>query len=58
MEKVEEKAMNGISAKYVTVLGILLFSLVQLDGTRDSQSIEAHLDLIQNGNLVTVVVSE
>jgi len=49
--------MNGISVKYVAICGILLFSLIQTDETRDNQLIEAHLDLIKNENQIAVVGS-
>jgi hypothetical protein len=56
MEKVEE-TMNGISLKYIVVVSILLISLIQADEKRENQSIEAHLDLIENENQITVVGS-
>ena len=47
--------MNGISAKYAAICGILLFSLMQTDETRDNQSVDVQLDLVQNKNEITVV---
>jgi hypothetical protein len=37
------------------ICSILLFSLVQVDETRDNQPVEAHLELIQIENQITVV---
>lgn len=48
--------MNGISVKYSVICGILLLSLMQTDGERDNQSVEAHLDLIQNENETKEVI--
>ncbi|MBU7026563.1 MAG: hypothetical protein HXS48_06445, partial [Theionarchaea archaeon] len=49
--------MNGISVKYAAICGILLFSLMQTDETRDNQSVEAHLDLMKNENQIILVGS-
>jgi hypothetical protein len=51
----EEKIMNGISLKYLTVCGILLFSLVYADEERDNEPVIVHLDLIQHEDQITVV---
>ena len=49
--------MNGISVKYAAVCGILLLSLMQPDGTSENQSVEVHLDLIQDENQITILGS-
>ncbi|KYK37907.1 MAG: hypothetical protein AYK18_18125 [Theionarchaea archaeon DG-70] len=46
--------MNRVSVKYIVVWGILLLSLMQESGTSSQQQIEAHLDLIQKENHITV----
>jgi hypothetical protein len=51
----EEKIMNRIFLKFVAICGFLLLSFVQANGDRDNPSVEAHIDLIQNGNQITVL---
>ncbi|MBU7018649.1 MAG: hypothetical protein HXS44_14160 [Theionarchaea archaeon] len=47
--------MSGVSIKYLTICGILLFSLVYADEERGNEPIVVYLDLIQNEDQITVV---